>query len=131
MLNIFRELKYPKWFTQNIYSDTLTILLNGQFRISALGRIIFTKINKRTGFFTMYKRHSSKFFCEKCRRILIVIRLFLALFECSSTGSIWLLPPQFFKKLVAASTEVLKKSQIFQKCAKCTLIWVSNYEIYF
>ena len=111
MLNIFRELKYPKWFTQNIYSDTLTILLNGQFRISALGRIIFTKINKRTGFFTMYKRHSSKFFCEKCRRILIVIRLFLALFECSSTGSIWLLPPQFFLNWLLLVLKYLKRAK--------------------
>ena len=36
-----------------MYSGTLKNLIIGQFRISALDRIIFTKINKRTRFFTL------------------------------------------------------------------------------
>ena len=35
------------------------------------------------------------------------------------------------QQLVVASAEVLEKSQIFQKCAKCTLTLMSNYEIIF
>ena len=35
------------------------------------------------------------------------------------------------QQLVVASAEVLEKSQIFQKCAKCTLTLMSNYEINF
>ena len=68
MLNIFPELKYPKWFT-----GTLKNLINGQFRISAHGRIIFTKIKKthRVLYYEI-RAHSSRFFCEKYRRILIV-----------------------------------------------------------
>ena len=61
MLNIFPELKYPKWFT-----GTLKNLIIGQFRISAHGRIIFTKIKKGTGFFTMkYVRANSSRFAVK------------------------------------------------------------------
>ena len=60
-------------------------------------------------------------------------RLFLALFwkswyssNCQhhcQQGSVNL------QQLVVASAEVLEKSQIFQKCAKCTLTLMSNYEI--
>jgi hypothetical protein len=34
-------------------------------------------------------------------------------------------------QLIVASADVLEKSQIFQKCAKCTLDLMSNYEINF
>ena len=60
-------------------------------------------------------------------------RLFLALFwkswyssNCQhhcQQGSVNL------QQLVVARTEVLEKSQIFQKCAKCTLTLMSNYKI--
>ena len=60
------------------------------------------------------------------------ICLFLVLFEYSST--VIIMPPQLKMKkktLVAASAEVLENSLIFQKCAKCTLTLMSNYEIDF
>jgi hypothetical protein len=52
------------------------------------------------------------------------IKLFLALSESSSTGSIWLLP-------VLECLKRAKNSLIFQKCAKCTLTLMSHYEIIF
>ena len=59
------------------------------------------------------------------------VRLFFAIFECSNTGNICPEPSVDLQQLVVASTEVLEKSQIFQKCAKCTLTLMSNYEITF
>ena len=37
----------------------------------------------------------------------------------------------YLQKLVVASAEVLEKSQIFQKCAKCTLTLMSNFDYKF
>ena len=59
------------------------------------------------------------------------IRLFLANPDIQVTqrhcqqGSVYL------QQLVVASAELLEKSQIFQKSAKCTLTLMSNYEINF
>ena len=50
------------------------------------------------------------------------IRLFLALFECSSTSSIWLLPPPFFKKLVWCLCWSTWEEQKFPKISSCIMI---------
>ena len=52
------------------------------------------------------------------------IRVFWALFECSSAGNIWLLP-------VLKCLKRAKNILIFQKCAKCTQTLRSNHEINF
>ena len=61
------------------------------------------------------------------------IRLFLALFGKSWYSSNCQHHCQqssvYLQQLVVASAKVLEKSQIFQKCGKCTLTLMSKYEI--